>query len=193
MKRRFVILDRDGTLIFERHYLSDPRQVELIPTVPESLRALSRKGFGIIVITNQSAIGRGFFDLARLARIHQRLHELLHAHGVRLDGVYFCPHTPDDRCRCRKPQPGLIEVAARELGFEPHESFVIGDKACDIELGKRVGATTFLVRTGYGAQEEREQTACPDFVVDSVWDAVPIIERLHSSDISMAKTEGSHS
>lgn len=177
-QRRFVVLDRDGTIIVERHYLSDPRQVELIEGVGAGLRELSAMGLGLALVTNQSAVGRGLFDQARLDLIHQRLVELLEAEGIRLDGLYCCPHTPEDDCQCRKPRPGLIELAAKELHFNPRTSFVVGDNVSDIELGHRVGATTFLVRTGYGAQVDDNAVVASDYVVNSLWDAVPLIERL---------------
>ena len=176
--RRFAVLDRDGTIIVERHYLSDPQGVEVLPGAATGMRKLSSMGFGLVVITNQSAIGRGLFDRARLDAIHQRMRELLAAEGVSLDGIYFCPHRPDENCTCRKPKPGLLELAARELQFDPENSFVMGDKACDIELGQRAGAKTFLVRTGYGAQEARDARISPDYVVDDVADAARIIESL---------------
>ncbi|HEY7491841.1 MAG TPA: HAD family hydrolase, partial [Candidatus Tectomicrobia bacterium] len=160
--RRCAIVDRDGTIIVERHYLSDPRGVALLPGAASGLRQLSRMGLGLVVITNQSAIGRGFFDQRQLDCIHQRLCALLAAEGVFLDGIYFCPHTPAEQCMCRKPRPALLKLAAQELGFDPQASFVIGDKACDIELGQAVHATTLLVRTGYGAQVVAEAMARPD-------------------------------
>ena len=101
---------------------------------------------------------------------------MLEAEGVQLDGIYFCPHTPEDRCACRKPAPGLIELASKELRFDLRSSIVIGDKACDIELGRRVGARTILVRTGYGAQSE--QSVAADYVVDNLSAAVEIIRKL---------------
>lgn len=176
--RRFVVLDRDGTIIVERHYLSDPRQVELIPQVATGLRQLSEMGLGLVLITNQSAIGRGFFDHSRLDLIHRRLCELLEAERVHLSGIYFCPHMPKDDCLCRKPRPELIERAAKELDFDPKTSFVVGDKACDVELGQRVGATTFLVRTGYGAQVAAESRVKPDYIVNELWEAAQVIKRL---------------
>jgi D-glycero-D-manno-heptose 1,7-bisphosphate phosphatase len=177
-QRRFVMLDRDGTIIVEHYYLSDARQVELIPGAARALRQLSEMGLGLVVITNQSAIRRGFFDRERVDLIHCRLHELLEAEGVHLDGIYFCPHTPEDNCQCRKPRPGLVELAVQELGFDPQASFMIGDKACDIELGQRVGATTFLVRTGYGARVAAQGIVTPDYVVDDLRDAARVIRRL---------------
>lgn len=177
-QRRVVVLDRDGTLIVERHYLSDPEQVELIPGAAGGLRQLQERGLILVVITNQSGVGRGFFDRARLDLIHRRLEELLGAEEVHLDGIYVCPHTPEEDCRCRKPRIGLLERAASELGFDPRASFVIGDKVCDIELGRRVGAVTFLVRTGYGAEVSGKPTVTPDYVVDDVWGAAQVIRRL---------------
>jgi D-glycero-D-manno-heptose 1,7-bisphosphate phosphatase len=176
-RRRFVVLDRDGTIIVERHYLSDPEQVALLPMVASGLRQLREMGLGLVVVTNQSGIGRGFFDTTRLALIHRRLCALLKRDGIQLDGIYFCPHTPEDDCVCRKPKTGLLERAAKELDFDPEDSFVIGDKPCDIELGQRVGAATFLVRTGYGAQVAADPTVSPDYVVDGVWEAAQVIER----------------
>ncbi len=181
-RRRFAVLDRDGTIIVERQYLSDPRQVELIPGAASGLRRLCEMGLGLAVVTNQSAIGRGFFDKEQLNRIHQRLDDLLEEAGVHLDGIYVCPHTPEDNCGCRKPQQGLVELAAQELNFDPSTSFVIGDKACDIELGQRVGATTFLVRTGYGAEVADEGIVTPDYVVDDVRAAVPVIQGILAAE-----------
>jgi D-glycero-D-manno-heptose 1,7-bisphosphate phosphatase len=177
-QRRFVILDRDGTIIVERHYLSDPGQVELIPGAADGLKELSQMGVGLVVITNQSAVGRRLFGLTRLNLIHRRFRELLAAEGVHLEGLYFCPHTPEDDCSCRKPRRGLVDRAAKELGFEPYTAFVIGDKSCDVELGRIVGATTFLVRTGYGAETEEIGIAAADYVVDDVREAAGIIRKL---------------
>jgi len=176
--KRFVLLDRDGTIIKERHYLSDPQQVELLAGAASGLRQMQEMGLGAIAVTNQSGIGRGFFDEKRLWEIHQRMLELLTAESVFLEDIYFCPHTPADNCSCRKPLSGLVEQAAEKYGFNPQDSFVIGDKPCDIELGQRVGAITFLVRTGYGAEVAANQTVAPDYVVDDLLEAARIIERL---------------
>lgn len=181
-RRHFVVLDRDGTIIVERHYLSDPCQVELFPGTARGLRQLARMGLGLVIMTNQSGIGRGFFDESRLEQIHRRLQELLAAEGVYLNGIYYCPHTPDEHCLCRKPKTGLIDKAAQELNFNPQDSFVIGDKPCDIELGQQVGATTLLVRTGYGAEVAASGAIAPDYVVDDLWEAAQLIEQLVTVD-----------
>ncbi|HET7537565.1 MAG TPA: HAD family hydrolase [Candidatus Didemnitutus sp.] len=181
MSRRYVMLDRDGTLIVERHYLSDPAQVELLPGAAAGLRELQELGLGLIVVTNQSGVGRGYFTRTRLDEIHRRMTDLLAAEGVTLDGTYVCPHTPEDNCSCRKPQPGLVTTAAAELGFDPTQGFMIGDKPCDVELGQAVGAPTFLVRTGYGAKHEADASLRPDHVVDDIPAAAGIIARLLSA------------
>lgn len=160
----------------ERHYLSDPDEVELLPGAAQGLRSMRGMGFGLVVVTNQSPIGRGMFGPDRLHLIHQRLVELLRQEKVKLDGIYFCPHTPEDECSCRKPRPGMIERAARELGFFPDNCFMIGDKQCDIEAGLRCGATPILVRTGYGAQVEASKQVVSCHIADDLVGASKIIK-----------------
>ena len=171
--RRFVLIDRDGTINVEKHYLSDPADLALIPGVGPALARLGRAGYGIAIITNQSGIARGYFSLERLAEIHDRLGQLLAAEGVVVDGIYICPHGPDDDCDCRKPLPGMAEQAMKEHGFDPKLSTVIGDKEVDVELGKAIGAATFLVRTGHG--EKYAPTSKADHVVADLPAAVDII------------------
>ena len=176
--RRFVVLDRDGTIIVEKHYLSDPDAVELIEGAGAALRRLAGLGLGLVVVTNQSAVGRGLFDLVRLDAIHARLESLLAREGVRLAGIYACPHHPDEECACRKPRTALVERAARELGFEPRRAFVVGDMASDVDLGRAVGATTVLVRTGHGAREAAAGSGRADHVVADLAEAAALIEGL---------------
>jgi D-glycero-D-manno-heptose 1,7-bisphosphate phosphatase len=116
-QRRFVVLDRDGTIIEEREYLSEPQQVALLPGVGAALRELQQMGFGLVVITNQSGVGRGIFDQAQLQRLHEHLRELLEREGVHLDGLYVCPHKPDDDCACRKTQAGVATEGSRGTGL----------------------------------------------------------------------------
>jgi len=178
MRNRAVILARDGTVIEERHYLSDPEQVALIPRIAPALRALRQMGLRLLVVTNQSAVGRGVFDQHRLEQIHERLRQLLAAEGVSVDGIYYCPHAPEDACACRKPKPGLMERVARDHQVDPQACFVLGDKQCDLDFGRQLGATTFLVRTGYGAALAAQRVEGADYIVDDVFEAVPIIGRL---------------
>ncbi len=151
--RGAVLLDRDGTLIVERHYLADPAGVELLPGAAEGLRRMRESGLALVVVTNQSGIARGYLDEDALGAIHARMEALLAAEGVVLDGIFHCPHLPDAGCECRKPLAGLAQQAAAALGFTLSRSFVVGDKACDIGLGRRLGVPAILVTTGHGARE----------------------------------------
>lgn len=174
-KKRYVLLDRDGTIVVEREYLADPAGVELLPRAAEGLRKLQAAGFGLVVVTNQSGIGRGYFDETALAAVHARMQELLTNENVALDGIYYCPHVDEDDCDCRKPRPGLATQAARELSFDVSQAFVIGDKAIDVNLAAGLGASGILVRTGYGAATERNATCDPNFVVDDLNAAADVI------------------
>ena len=176
-KKQYVLLDRDGTMIVEREYLADPAGVTLLPRTVEGLRTLQTAGFGLIVVTNQSGIGRGFFDEAALAAVHARMRELLAGENIALDGIYYCPHVDDDGCNCRKPRTGLAEQAGRELGFDAAQTYVVGDKAIDVELAEALGAVSILVRTGYGAATERKGNCRPDYVADDLSAAADAILR----------------
>jgi len=177
-KKRYVILDRDGTIITDKNYLSDPAEIELLPGAARGLRRLQRLGLGLVIITNQSAVGRGILNLSRLDMINDRLFGMLEEEQIKLGGIYFCPHRPEVGCDCRKPGTGLMNLAAKDLDFDPGQSFVIGDKECDIVLGRRVGATTVLVLTGYGRMTRAEGNTQPDFVVNDLDRAAAIIGRL---------------
>ena len=178
IQRSFVILDRDGTLNVDRHYLADANDLELLPGVCRGLRRLRALGLGLVVVTNQSAIGKGIIDHDKLDEIHARLRMLLLDEDIELDGIYACPHDPDKDgpCHCRKPAPGLIEDAVNDLGFDPKASFMIGDSSSDIECGRGVGAFTILVRTGYGMETEKRDDVFPDKVVDDFEAASRLIE-----------------
>ena len=176
--RQAVLLDRDGTIIVERHYLSAPEDVELLPNAGRGLRHLAGLGFLLVVITNQSAIARGLLDEERLTEIHARLAALLAADGVRLDTIRHCPHHPETGCSCRKPETGLVKEAAADLGFDPRRSVVIGDKPCDIGLGARLGAPAILVRSGHGTATEATGGLPPHHLANDLWDAAQIIEQL---------------
>jgi D-glycero-D-manno-heptose 1,7-bisphosphate phosphatase len=177
MSRRFVLVDRDGTINEELspEYVLDPGQLRLIRGAAGALRELRGLGLGIIVVTNQSPVGRGWLSLDQLDTIHARLSELLAAEGASLDGFYACPHDPDDGCECRKPGIGLAMRAAAEHGFDPAESFVVGDHRGDVEMGRRIGARTFLVRTGHGREELAKAEPFADHVVADLAEATTII------------------
>lgn len=169
---RVVILDRDGTIVIDRNYLSDPAGLEFEVGAAEGLRSMYGHGYRLVVITNQSGIGRGLFSHQRLQEIHDRLRQMVESIGVRLEGIYYCPHLPDAGCLCRKPQIELFNRAASELGFDPSSAVVIGDKMTDIEFGHRAGAATVLV----GADSSRlAHGPKPDFIVRDLVQAVEVI------------------
>jgi len=145
-----VFLDRDGTILNERGYLGDPRKMKFYKGAPAALRRLSRAGYQLVVITNQSGVARGYFTLGQLARVNQEFSAFLRRRGVRLSAIYFCPHLPKKGCSCRKPRPGLPRKAARRFGLDLRRSFVVGDQPHDMELAHRVGARGVLVLTGAG-------------------------------------------
>lgn len=142
-----VFLDRDGTLNPDPGYIGSPDQFELFPGVASALARLTRAGARLVVLTNQSGVGRGLFSSTDLDAIHAKLRRLLHNAGVSLDAIYVCPHHPDDRCHCRKPETGMIDQAVRDLGIDLSRSYLIGDHAKDMELAKRVGVKRVLVTT----------------------------------------------
>lgn len=146
--RAAVFLDRDGTVIVDRHYLGDPAGVELIPGAAEAIRTLNGAGITVLLVTNQSGIGRGFFTEGDFKAVQARLMTLLAQRGARLDGVYHCPHAPDQNppCDCRKPYPGLFLRAAAEHDIELARSFLVGDRPRDVEPALALGARAFLLR-----------------------------------------------
>lgn len=171
--RRYVLLDRDGTIMVDKGYLADPAGVALLPGARDGLRRLAGLGLGLVILTNQSGIGRGYFTAAAADAVNDRLVALLAADGIAIASVHVCPHTPDAGCLCRKPRPGLAEAAARRHGFNPAAAFVIGDKASDLGLGRAIGATSVLVRTGYGRDEDATGA---DLVADDLAAAAAAIE-----------------
>jgi D-glycero-D-manno-heptose 1,7-bisphosphate phosphatase len=159
--RRAVFLDRDGTLIEEAGYLDSLDRVKVFSFSVDAVRLLNRAGFAVILATNQSGIARGFFDEAMVDAVHRFLADALAKGGARIDGYYYCPHHPDGSvaayaraCDCRKPGPGLLQRAAADHGLDLRQSFVVGDRAHDVDAGASVGARSVLVRTGYGSRAE---------------------------------------
>lgn len=159
MPREAVFLDRDGTLIEEVHYLSEPDQVRLIPGAADAVRKLNDAGVLVIVVTNQAGVARGYFPESRVAAVHERLSALLEECGAKIDAFYYCPHHPTEgigayrvACDCRKPKPGMLLTAARDFDIDLARSWMIGDKPGDAEAGAAAGCRTILVRTGHGKE-----------------------------------------
>ena len=165
-----VFLDRDGTLMRDVDYCGDPKEVKLLPGVPKALRQLKGLGYKLIVITNQSGIGRGLFNEQQYRAVEAELARQIGNEVI--DATYFCPHLPEDGCNCRKPSPEMILQAAREHNVDLAGSFFVGDKASDIECGRNAGVKTILVRTGYG-RDTNERRA--DFVAKDLNEAADLI------------------
>ena len=157
--RKVALLDRDGTIIVDKHYLSDPAGIEFAPGALEGLRLLRDEAFDLVLVTNQSGLARGYFDRAALERVHRRLQALLAIEGLALRAVYVCPHGPDDGCDCRKPAPGMLRRAMRELGFLPEEAVMIGDSEADMGAAETVGVAG--IRIG---RDLRPANAAADFL-----------------------------
>ena len=167
-----MFLDRDGTLNEDTGYVKTPEEFRLLPGVVPALAQLQQAGARLVVVTNQSGVARGYFTLDTLDHIHGKLVEHLAGEGVRLDGLYVCPHHPDDACDCRKPATGMVDRAVADLRIDPSRAYVVGDSARDIELAKRIGARSVLVMSGpSGGQalvELNERGLAPDHVADGL-------------------------
>ena len=153
---RAVFLDRDGTMIAEKNYLSRPEDVEIFPATPAGLRRLAAAGFKLFIVSNQSGVGRGYFTMAEVDRVNAHLCAQLARHGVHFDKIYIAPEKPGDPSRGRKPSPQFLFDARTEFDLDVGRSYVIGDKLIDLECGWNAGVKkSILVRTGYGAELER--------------------------------------
>ncbi|MEM7620829.1 MAG: HAD family hydrolase [Pseudomonadota bacterium] len=147
MNKRLIILDRDGTINIDRHYLSNPNDLEFLPGAAEGLRLMAASGFHLAIATNQSGIGRGYFTLETLNAIHKRLLEMLAFENVHIETIAFCPHTPDVDCCCRKPKPDLAKqiVNTLDIILNDSEVIVIGDRESDIGLARAIDAKSILI------------------------------------------------
>ncbi len=143
--KRAVFIDRDDTIARDVPYCNCPEDLHLFDGVGSSIKRLSDAGFLVVMITNQSGIGRGYFSEEMLAKIHDKMRADLAMDGAKLDAIYYCPHRPDDKCACRKPGTALIEKAVKELGIDPSRSYVIGDGDHDMLMGEKMGCLCIKV------------------------------------------------
>jgi D-glycero-D-manno-heptose 1,7-bisphosphate phosphatase len=170
--KRAVFLDRDGTLIVEKDYLHRPEEVQLYPGVGAALHRLQEAGFLLVMVTNQSGVGRGYFTMADVENVHQRLDELLAPDGVKFERIYIAPEAPDKPSRGRKPSPQFLFDARDELGLDLSQSYMIGDKLIDLETGWNAGVKrSLLVRTGYGTGVEQNG-------VDSILNKAVVVDNM---------------
>lgn len=150
-----LFIDRDGVLVVEKDYLSDPAAVELVPGAAAALGRARAAGYRLIGISNQSGLGRGLFAISDFEAVMTRLDELLRSEGCPLDDFYYCPHAPAAQCDCRKPRLGLLREAAASWAWDPDRSWVIGDKVSDLEFAHRARLRSILVRTGHGHEQQK--------------------------------------
>lgn len=190
---RAVFLDRDGVITQEPpHYAHKLSQLKLISKSADAIRLLNERGFLVIIASNQAGIARGYYQEEDMILFNRAMKDRLAKDGAHIDAIYYCPHYPEAEveryrvdCDCRKPQPGMLKRAEKELNINLKQSFLVGDKLSDIEAGKRAGCTTIMVRTGQGADElESNQIEC-GYVADDLYDAVEHILSL-SSELSRA-------
>jgi D-glycero-D-manno-heptose 1,7-bisphosphate phosphatase len=146
-----IILDRDGVINEDSDdYIKSPEEWIAIPGSAEAIARLNQAGYSVVVATNQSGVGRGYFDLDTLAAIHDKLCETVESAGGHIDGIFFCPHAPEDHCDCRKPKPGLIDQIMETFDTDVAGCVIVGDSARDLECGAQRGCQPVLVKTGKG-------------------------------------------
>ena len=192
-KKAAVFLDRDGTINEQMGYVNHLCRFVLLPGVAQAIRQLNQYCIPVVVVTNQSGLARGYFPPVLVEQVHREMENLLAAEEAHVDGIYICPHHPEAKveqyrqhCRCRKPQPGLLEQAALDLDIDLSHSFMVGDRWSDIECGQRVGAVPVLVLTGYGRGELEyigpEKETQPVLIAEDLLEAVEkIISLLENS------------
>jgi D-glycero-D-manno-heptose 1,7-bisphosphate phosphatase len=158
---KLVILDRDGTINLDSdEFIKSPEEWQPLPGALEAIAKLNHAGWHVAVASNQSGLGRGLFDVAALNAIHAKMHKAVAANGGRIDAVFYCPHSPDEGCTCRKPQPGLFEQIGERFGVDLKQTPVVGDTVRDLQAGAQVGCPPHLVLTGKGAEwRDRELPA----------------------------------
>ena len=160
---KLVILDRDGTINHDRDdYVKSPEEWEPLPHALEAIAQLNHAGWHVVVASNQSGLGRGLFDLDTLNAMHTKMHKQLAAAGARIDAVFFCPHAPEDNCKCRKPAPGLYEQIGDRYGMSLQGVHTVGDSLRDLKAGAAVGCQPHLVLTGKG-ERYRGQALSAEF------------------------------
>jgi D-glycero-D-manno-heptose 1,7-bisphosphate phosphatase len=177
--RRAVFLDRDGTISEEMGYVNHVSRFQIFPYSAEAIRQLNQADIPVIVVTNQSGISRRIFPESLVYEVHKKMVAELAKGGAWIDAIYFCPHKKDDACDCRKPNPGLMKRAAREHGLDLSESWIVGDRYGDLEMGHAAGVRGILVKTGYGRGEyelhHEKWARQPDALVENLSDAVRLI------------------
>jgi D-glycero-D-manno-heptose 1,7-bisphosphate phosphatase len=180
-KQKCIFIDRDGTLIEEVNFLHRVEDLRFFNYTDEAVKLLKEHGFLIVIATNQSGIGRGIYTENQMHNVHQAIQNQL---TEKIDAFYFCPHVPDEGCDCRKPNLGMIESACKDFSIDLSESWMIGDKVLDVELGRNANIKTALVRTGYGEKDEKKLKNQPDFIAETLIEAVQFIIESSTQTVS---------
>jgi D-glycero-D-manno-heptose 1,7-bisphosphate phosphatase len=180
MSHPAIFLDRDGTLVEEVNYLHRPEEMRIFPFTAKALVGLRSAGYLLVVVTNQSGIGRGVYSVGDMNLVHNALQEQL---GGIIDGFYHCPHLPCDGCECRKPGLKMIRDAERDLDIDLERSWIVGDKKIDVEAGPAAGMRTALVLTGYGTTHKDALKQHPDVIAADLGEAAAEILRLRSAKV----------
>ncbi|HMB00248.1 MAG TPA: HAD-IIIA family hydrolase [Spirochaetota bacterium] len=175
-KRAAVFLDRDGVINEEVEYLHEPDNFKFLPDVLKSLKKIYDMNFVLIIITNQAGIGLGYFTKEDFFKVNKTMLKGFSEYNINIEKIYFCPHSKNDNCPCRKPATGLVDRAVEECCLDPAASFFIGDKTADILTGKKAGMKTVLVKTGHGGSD-REYDVTPDFICKDLFQAAAVIEK----------------
>ncbi|MDD5285539.1 MAG: D-glycero-beta-D-manno-heptose 1,7-bisphosphate 7-phosphatase [Desulfuromonadaceae bacterium] len=183
--KRAVFLDRDGTINVEKDYLFEVKDFEFIPGATEAIRLLNGAGYFVVVVSNQSGVARGYYTEEDVELLHRHIADELQKSGARVDAWMFCPHHPDGRgsyslpCSCRKPLPGMLLEAAHRHDIDLRGSVMVGDKLADIAAGMSAGCRTFLVRTGYGADQESLVSSSTEVYDDLLAAVKTLLQPLH--------------
>lgn len=180
---KIVVLDRDGVINEDSpDYIKSPEEWHAIPGSLEAIAILKDKGYGVYIATNQSGVGRGYYSLDGLNAIHQKMLSQLETVGGNIDGIFFCPHVPEDQCTCRKPEPGLLLEIFEAAGVEPEQCVFVGDSQRDIEAGIKAGCEAVLVQTGNGSSTLKILSGDANFIetIDSYENLLAFARRLDS-------------
>jgi len=169
-----VFLDRDGVINVDKEYVHKIEDFDFIPRAIDALKILSKTNFKIIIVTDQSGIGRGYYTVKDYNAVTEYMLSEFNKNNIRIDEIYYCPHHPEENCECRKPNKKLILNAEKSFNLDLEKSYIIGDKTKDIMLGKNAGCKTIAVKTGKGGNDG-EFDVKPDFIADDLSDAVNII------------------
>ena len=194
-REKAVFVDRDGTLIHDKNFISKVEDVEFVPGSLEAIKIFRDMGYKVVIVSNQSGIGRGILTKEIVDKINEFILNQLRKEGLDVDGIYYCPHSPDDNCDCRKPNLEMVNRASSKLNLSLKNSWAVGDKLSDVMLGKNMGGKGGLVLTGYGKKElekiKQSSSIKPDFVVENLLEAALIIQKDRLSHAKNYMKQGS--